>query len=123
VEWLSRYPAAKLASMTGLDYFTFVVLAVLIGAGLYVAFILGALPGKIAAQREHPQTDAIRVAGWFGLLTLGILWPLALIWAYTKPGSHRGSAALHDELDDLRERVTGLEQAGAKSPKEDGADS
>jgi hypothetical protein len=109
--------------MTGLDYFTFVVLAVLIGAGLYLAFILGELPGKIAAQRGHPQTDAIRVAGWFGLLTLGILWPLALIWAYTKPGSHRDSAALPDELDALRERLVGLEQPGAKSPKEDGADS
>jgi hypothetical protein len=109
--------------MTGLDYFTFVVLAVLIGAGLYLAFILGGLPGKIAAQREHPQTDAIRVAGWFGLLTLGILWPLALIWAYTKPGSRRDSAALSDELDALRERLASLEQARAKSPKEDGADS
>jgi hypothetical protein len=109
--------------MTGLDYFTFVVLAVLIGAGLYLAFILGELPGKIAAQRGHPQTDAIRVAGWFGLLTLGILWPLALIWAYTKPGSRRDSAALPDELDALRERVASLEQPGAKSPKEDGADS
>jgi hypothetical protein len=109
--------------MTGLDYFTFVVLAVLIGAGLYLAFILGELPGKIAAQRGHPQTDAIRVAGWFGLLTLGILWPLALIWAYTKPGSRRDPAALPDELEALRERVASLEQPGAKSPEEDGADS
>ena len=51
------------AAMTGLDYFTFVVLAVLIAAGLYLAFILGALPGKIAAQRGYPQADATHVAG------------------------------------------------------------
>jgi len=76
--------------MNGLDYFTFVVLAVLIGAGLYLAFILGALPGKIAAERGHPQADAIRVAGWFGLLMLGLLWPLALIWAYTTPATGQG---------------------------------
>ena len=31
---------------------------------------LAALPGKIADRREHPQTDAIRVTGWLGLLTL-----------------------------------------------------
>jgi hypothetical protein len=109
--------------MTGLDYFTFVVLAVLVGAGLYAAFRLGALPGKIAAARAHPQADAIRVAGWFGVLTLGILWPLALIWAYAKPGTDADSAALRGELDALHERVTSLEQAGAKSPNEDGAGS
>ena len=46
--------------------------------------MLGELPGKIAAQREHPQAEAIRVAGWLGLITLGVLWPFALIWAFVQ---------------------------------------
>jgi len=95
--------------MTGLDYFTFVVLTVLVGAGLYLAFVLGELPGKIAAQRQHPQADAIRVAGWLGLITLGVLWPFALIWAYTRRAPN-GDAALRSSLDRLSERVDALER-------------
>ena len=37
--------------MTGPDYLTFVVLAVLIVAGVFLAIVVGALPGKIADQR------------------------------------------------------------------------
>ena len=96
--------------MTGLDYFTFVVIAVLIAAGLYLAFVLGELPGKIAAQRQHPQAEAIRIAGWLGLITLGLLWPFALIWAYTRPSVSAGLAALHKTQDGLVERVATLER-------------
>lgn len=95
--------------MTGLDYFTFVVLGVLIAAGLYLAFVLGELPGKIAEGREHPQAEAIRVAGWLGLITLGLLWPFALIWAYTRPAAR--DAVLRESVDRLGERVAALERA------------
>jgi hypothetical protein len=98
--------------MTGLDYFTFVVLAVLVAAGLYAAFVLGELPGRIAEKREHPQAEAIRVAGWIGLLTLGVLWPFALIWAYTraKPNRNDEIAALHETVERLGERVAAVER-------------
>ena len=46
---------------------------------------LGRLPGGIARQRGHPQAEAINVCGWWGVLTLGLLLPLAYIWAYTNP--------------------------------------
>jgi len=98
--------------MTGLDYFTFVVLAVLVGVGIFLAIVLGGLPGKIAAQRGHPQADAVRVAGWVGLLTLGLLWPLALIWAYTRSGSAGEAAASSESLTRLTERVAALEASG-----------
>jgi hypothetical protein len=68
-----------------LDIFALVVLFVVIAAVLFLAAILGALPGKIAKKRDHPQHEAINVCGWLGLLTLGLLWPFALIWAYTNP--------------------------------------
>jgi len=69
--------------MTGLDIFALIVLIVLIVAGLAIWAMLGAYPGKIAKQRNHPQAEAIAVCGWWGALTLGILTPLAFIWAYS----------------------------------------
>jgi hypothetical protein len=109
--------------MTGLDYFTFVVLAVLIGVGVFLAIALGALPGKIADQRGHPQADAIRVAGWLGLLTMGLLWPFALIWAYTRVTSEEETAALRNSIDRLGERVAAVERKGVVGLDEEQTDS
>ena len=71
--------------MTGLDVFALLVLIVLIAAVVGIWIILGMMPGKIAAKRNHPQAEAINMCGWWGVITLGILLPLAFIWAYTKP--------------------------------------
>ena len=54
-------------------------------AVIAVLVVLGMMPGRIARQRKHPQADAINVCGWWGLITLGVLLPLAWIWAYTNP--------------------------------------
>lgn len=102
--------------MHPLDFFTFVVFAVLLGAGLFIALWLGGLPGRIAAWRGHANTDAVRVAGWLGVLTMGILWPLALIWAFTgAPGrAPNGDPALRAEFADLAERVLVLEEKNGR---------
>ncbi len=71
--------------MTGLDIFALIVLIVLLVAVIAIWAILGMLPGKIARSRNHPQADAINMCGWWGVLTMGILMPLAFIWAYAKP--------------------------------------
>jgi len=68
-----------------LDIFAFVVIAVLILVVMVIIVGLGMLPGAIALKRGHPQASAVNVAGWIGIATLGILWPLALIWAFWKP--------------------------------------
>ena len=110
--------------MTGLDYFTFVVLAVLIGVGIWIAIVLGGLPGKIAGERGHPQADAIRVAGWLGLLTLGVLWPFALIWAFVAKGPVADRAAsLQESIDRLGDRVAALEHGASAGDAKRGADS
>ncbi len=75
--------------MTPLDIFALFVLIVLVFAVVGVWVLLGMMPGRIAAQRNHPQAEAINVCGWWGVLTLGILLPLAFIWAYTKPGGQQ----------------------------------
>jgi hypothetical protein len=48
--------------------------------GIILIVWLGSLPGTIAETRRHPQTDAVRTAGWLGIL-LPPLWFLAMIWA------------------------------------------
>ena len=71
--------------MTALDIFALIVLLVLIGAVIAIWLILGMMPGRIARQRNHPQAEAINMCGWWGVLTLGILLPLAYVWAYANP--------------------------------------
>jgi hypothetical protein len=47
--------------------------------------MLAMMPGQIAKKRGHPQAEAINVMGWWGALTMGVLAPIAWVWAYTKP--------------------------------------
>ena len=63
------------------------IIAILIVVAALVAFVLwlAALPGKIAAGRNHPQADAIMICGWMGIITI-VLWPIALVWAHLVPG-------------------------------------
>ena len=95
--------------MTGLDVFAFVVMSILLGVGISLVFVLGALPGKIAVERRHPQADAIRVAGWVGLLTLGVAWPLALIWAYSRPSRVGSDPEIAEVVRRLSDRIDALE--------------
>lgn len=68
--------------MSVLDVFAWIVLLILIASGIAVFFIAGSLPGHIAKARNHPQAEAVTVAGWVTLIFGFALWPLALIWAY-----------------------------------------
>ena len=79
--------------MTGIDIFALIILLVLLLTAVAVWAVLGMYPGKIARGRNHPQAEAIAVCGWWGVITLGLLLPIAWIWAYTKTATgHRPSA-------------------------------
>jgi Protein of unknown function (DUF3302) len=90
------------------DAFAFVVFAVLIVVAVVVIVSLGKLPGQLARKWGHPQAAAVNAASWIGLATGGLLWPLALIWAFiippgtaspqTRHGSQRLSGAEPDDL-------------------------
>lgn len=84
-----------------LDIFSLIVMGILIAAVIAAVVFLGPMPGKIAKKRGHPQADAIYVLGWIGIITMGLAWPFALVWAYTR------SAEQH--ADHLGERVATLE--------------
>lgn len=63
------------------DYLTFLVLAILVVAGLALAvFVLG-LPGRIAIARKHPEAEAVYLMGWIGFLAV-VPWIQALGWAF-----------------------------------------
>jgi hypothetical protein len=92
-----------------LDIFAFIVFGVLLVAVVVIVVSLGSLPGQIASKRGHPQVAAITVAGWLGVATMGILWPLALIWAFLKPTAAGTSASALESAS--RERLAGKEVA------------
>jgi hypothetical protein len=56
---------------------------------LYVFWMVHILPEKIAERRGHPQADAIKTLCLLSLVFGGLLWPLAWIWAYSKPVLHQ----------------------------------
>lgn len=96
-----------------LDVFAFVVIGVLFLVFVVAVVALGSLPGNIARRRGHPQADAITVAGWLGIATLGVLWPIAFIWAFLRPDHGAGQdPPATDEaklLAELQSRVTAVE--------------
>jgi Protein of unknown function (DUF3302) len=81
-----------------LDAFAFVVLAVIFLVAIVIVVNLGKLPGQLARQWGHPQAAAVNVAGWLGIATGGLLWPLALIWAFMVP-----TKSLRDSGEDVRQ--------------------
>jgi uncharacterized membrane protein len=68
-----------------LQVFSLLVLIILAVVAVAAWGILGWMPGRIAKQRNHPHADAIGVCGWFGVATMGLLLPVAFIWAYSNP--------------------------------------
>ena len=71
------------------DVLTWVVLLVAPLAGIAVFWLVHILPEKIAEKREHPQAKAIQCLCLLSLVFGGLLWPLAWLWAYSKPVLHR----------------------------------
>jgi hypothetical protein len=102
-------------------WFAFILVPpVLIGAFLLVHI----LPEKIAEKRHHPQLGAIKCLCLLSLCFGGLLWPLAWLWAYSKPVFHKmaygtdvdlshekpiGKEAAIKELEQVRARAAELE--------------
>ena len=96
-----------------MEIFALVVIVVTIAAAIWIVVTLGSLPGKIARERNHYQAEAINILGWIGILTLGISWFIAIVWAYTKP--------FGAEAAELKQRVEALEAKLTATNKEETA--
>jgi len=112
----------------------FVIIFVPIG-GIVLFWLVHVLPEKIAHKRHHPQRDAIQTLCLLSLVFGGLLWPIAWLWAYTKPAGYRLAYGTekHDdyfhhmgrramagqldqvELDHLREELDAMSERGSLS--------
>jgi CBS domain containing-hemolysin-like protein len=103
----SMFHGETLDSVAGaIAWFAFIIVPpVLIGAFLLVHI----LPEKIAEKRHHPQLGAIKCLCLLSLCFGGLLWPLAWIWAYTKPVLHK--MAYGTDVDDSHGKPAGKESA------------
>jgi CBS domain containing-hemolysin-like protein len=66
-----------------------VVLVVVPIVGIAIFWMVHVLPEKIAHKRHHPQRQAIQTLCLLSLVFGGLLWPLAWLWAYTKPVGYK----------------------------------
>ena len=71
------------------DYMAIFVLVFVPALLIYVFWMIHILPEKIAERRGHPQADAIKTLCLLSLVFGGLLWPIAWIWAYSKPVLHK----------------------------------
>jgi CBS domain containing-hemolysin-like protein len=109
---------------------TFIALFVIfvVPVVLIVAFwLVHILPEQIAHKRNHPQFEAIRTLCLLSLVFGGLLWPIAWLWAYSKPVLHKmayGTDKLHEDHEPtetaaaplgLHDRLARLEQQGVPS--------
>jgi CBS domain containing-hemolysin-like protein len=92
VGWLLLAPADAHASLLSPELedklATFIALFVIFVVPIVLItlfWMVHVLPEKIAHQRHHPQFEAIRTLCLLSLVFGGLLWPLAWLWAYSKP--------------------------------------
>jgi len=92
------------------DVLSWVVMIVVPIAALWLFWLIHVLPEKIAHKRHHPQRDAIKTLCMLSLVFGGLLWPLAWLWAYTRPVSYQlayGTDKHEDYYDEMGDkRVT-----------------
>jgi hypothetical protein len=87
----------------------FIIIVMPIG-GIALFWLVHVLPEKIAEKRHHPQKDAIHVLCLLSLVFGGMLWPLAWLWAYSKPVLYK-MAYGRDKHEDHYEELEGAQNA------------
>src|SRR3954469_19505880 len=80
-----------------------------------VFWLVHILPEKFAHKRHPPQRDAIQVLCLLSLVFGGLLWPLAWLWAFTKPILHK-MAYGRDKHDDYYQEPDAEQAAAAGAP-------
>ena len=75
------------------------------------------LPEKIAEKRQHPHKDSIKVLCILSLFFGGMLWPIAWLWAYTKPIGYRAIYGT-EKHDDYYLELGHEAEAGTLGPEQ-----
>ncbi|MEP1471143.1 MAG: DUF3302 domain-containing protein [Halieaceae bacterium] len=96
-----------------MDIFALIVILIIVAAAIWIVVTLGSLPGQIAKEKHHPQAEAINILGWIGILTLGVSWFVAIVWAYAKPPG-AVNAELLNRISELETQVAELSSEEAQ---------
>jgi CBS domain containing-hemolysin-like protein len=68
---------------------SWIVLIIVPIGGIVLFWLVHIMPEKIAEKNHHPQQKAIKTLCLLSLAFGGLLWPIAWLWAYTKPVGYR----------------------------------
>ena len=121
---------------TAADVLAIIVLFIVPVVAIVVFWLVHVLPERFAEKRHHPQAAAIQTLCLLSLVFGGLLWPIAWLWAFTKPVLHkaaygtdvhvdwhetmgekaRAGELLDDQLRHLREELDAMAARGALSP-------
>lgn len=93
------------------DVMAIVVLLVVPIALAALFWFVHVLPEKVAERRNHPQKDAIHTLCNLSLFFGGLLWPLAWLWAYSKPVGYKLAYGTDKHEDYFKKEAETLMQA------------
>lgn len=124
--WLAA-PAAQASFLSGdaldtmADIIAVVVLIFVPVVVLGLFWMVHILPEKVAEKRQHPQKDAIKTLCILSLFFGGMLWPLAWLWAYSKPVMYKLAYGTdkHEDADADAPEAAGAVQQEATKLRED----
>lgn len=117
---------------TAADVLAWIVLIIVPIGGIILFWLVHILPEQIAEKRHHPQQEAIKTLCLLSLVFGGLLWPIAWLWAYSRPVMYRmaygtekhetyfeemaekarAGATTADEIRHLREELEAMQARG-----------
>jgi len=121
---------------TAADVLAWIVIVLVPIVAIVVFWLVHILPEKIAEHRHHPQQQAIKTLCLLSLVFGGMLWPIAWLWAYTRPVMYRmaygterhesyfeeaaakarAGTSTAEEIRHLREELEAMHARGALPP-------
>lgn len=121
---------------TAADILAWVILIVVPIVAIVLFWLVHILPEQIAEKRHHPQQEAIKTLCLLSLVFGGLLWPIAWLWAYTRPVMYRmaygtekhesyfeeqtekarAGGSTVEEIRHLREELEAMQARGALPP-------
>jgi CBS domain containing-hemolysin-like protein len=93
------------------DVLAIAVLIIVPVVAIVVFWLVHVLPERFAEQRHHPQTAAITTLCLLSLVFGGLLWPIAWLWAFTRPVAYRLAYGT-DKHEDWHEEMGEKARAG-----------
>ena len=93
------------------DWLALFVVIVMPIVAIAIFWLVHILPEKVAETRHHPQKTAINTLCLLSLFFGGLLWPIAWLWAYSRPVGFRMAYGTDKHEDYFRE-MTAEARAG-----------